>query len=77
MISAVKAARCFAKGAMIKCSLFTTARIPTILFADSEVIFLSEYSDYRKIRCFDKKSSGSTILICRDIADRQFVGKDD
>ena len=43
MISAVRAARCSANGAMIPCSLFTTARIPIILCADSEDIFLSEY----------------------------------
>ena len=43
MISAVRAARCSANAAMIPCSLFTTARIPTILCADSEGIFLSEY----------------------------------
>ena len=43
MISAVRAARCSANAAMIPCSLFTTARIPTILCSDSEGIFLSEY----------------------------------
>ena len=38
-----KGARCSANGAMIPCSLFTTARIHTILCAGSEGIFLSEY----------------------------------
>ena len=43
MISAAKAGRCSVNGAMIPCSLFTTARIHTILCAGSEGIFLSEY----------------------------------
>ncbi len=38
-----KAKEIGANAAMIPCSLFTTARIPTILCADSEGIFLSEY----------------------------------
>ena len=49
MISAVRAGRCSANGAMIPCSLFTTARIPTILYADSEDIFLFEYGLNSKI----------------------------
>ena len=43
MISAAKAGRCSVNGAMIPCSLFTTARIHTILCVGSEGIFLSEY----------------------------------
>ena len=43
MISAAKAGRCSVNGAMIPCSLFTTARIHTILCAGSEGIFLPEY----------------------------------
>ena len=49
MISAVRAGRCSANGAMIPCSLFTTARIPTILCAVSEDIFLFEYGLNSKI----------------------------
>ena len=49
MISAVRAVRCSANGAMIPCSLFTTARIPTILCAVSEDIFLFEYGLNSKI----------------------------